>query len=334
MELTPQEQTISNEQDNQLGVSNFKLHSYSKIYHLGHKELANLLMGPVVVEEKVDGSQFSFGKREGRVFFRSRGAEIYPETADKLFKAAVDYIVSIKDSLVEGWTYRGEVLHAPRHNTLTYGRTPKHNVVIFDVETDNGQNFLAPQGKVLEALKLDLETVPGFFHGEITDSQGLSSLLTTESFLGGCKIEGIVIKNYEQFGKDKKVLMGKWVREDFKEIHQGVWKKANPGQGDIIEAMIQVYRSPARWEKAAQHLRDRGELENAPQDIGKLMKEAQADLLAECTAEIKEKLYEYALPKILRGSTGGLPEWYKLKLIQSQFKNEIKAELGKTDVLS
>lgn len=295
------------------------LRSYSKIWNLGHKAVATLFQGMVLVEEKVDGSQFSFGKRGGQVFFRSRGATIYPETADKLFKAAVDYIVSVKELLVDGWTYRGEVLHSLRHNTLTYGRVPKHNVVLFDIETDDGQNFLSSAGKQLEAMKLDLETVPTFYTGEITDAEGLRSLLETESFLGGCKIEGIVIKNYSQFGEDKKVLMGKWVREEFKEIHQGAWKAANPSKGDVLETIIKVYRTEARWEKAVQHLRDAGTLQDAPQDIGPLMKEIQKDLMEECAAEIKEKLYEYILPKILRGATAGSPEWYKRKLIEKQF---------------
>lgn len=309
-------------------VEDNKLHGYSKIYALGHNALASLLDDEVLVEEKVDGSQFTFGKRGDAVYFRSRGANIYPETTDKLFKAAVDYITSVKELLVEGWTYRGEVLHSVRHNTLTYGRVPKHNVVIFDIETDNGQNFLSPEGKLLEAMKLDLEVVPAFFKGRVSDAKGLSSLLETESFLGGCKIEGIVIKNYSQFGKDKKVLMGKWVREEFKEIHQGAWKAANLERGDVIEAMIQVYRNEKRWEKAIQHLRDSGQLENAPQDIGKLIREAQKDIVEECAAEIKEKLYEYALPKILRGATGGLPAWYKLRLAMSQFGNQAVNEIN------
>jgi len=38
--------------DNHLG-------SYPSIYNLGHRYLGDLLDGPVVVEEKVDGSQFS-----------------------------------------------------------------------------------------------------------------------------------------------------------------------------------------------------------------------------------------------------------------------------------
>lgn len=298
------------------------LHSYSKIFHLGHKMIGNLLNGPVVVEEKVDGSQFSFGRRGEQLHFRSRGATIYPETADKLFKAAVEYVVSIKEKLIDGWTYRGEVLHAPRHNTLTYARVPRHNVVIFDIETDNGQNFLDPEDKSLAADALDLETVPMFHFGGGLDMAALKNTMETESFLGGTKMEGVVIKNYHQFGEDKKVFMGKWVREEFKEIHQGAWKGANPSRSDVIEMMVNVYRNNARWEKAVQHLRDAGKLRGAPQDIGPLIKEFQADLVEECAAEIKEKLYEYALPRILRGASAGLPEFYKAKLAAQQFEGD------------
>lgn len=299
------------------------LHSYSKIYHIGHKELANLFKGNVLIEEKVDGSQFTFGRRGDTLLFRSRGATIYPETADKLFKAAVDYVLSVKDQLTDGYTYRGEVLHAIRHNTLTYGRTPKHNVVIFDIETDLGQNFLPALEKSLEAERLDLETVPSFAAGEINDIETLRGFLERDSFLGGCKLEGIVIKNYNQFGDDKKVLMGKWVREEFKEIHQGAWKGANPSRSDVIEMMIKVYRNENRWEKTIQHLRDAGKLQGAPQDIGSLIKEFQRDLIDECAAEIKDKLYEYALPKILRGASAGIPEFYKEKLAKQQFEGAI-----------
>jgi len=303
-------------------TTNIGLHSYGKIYNLGHKYLENLFKGPVVVEEKVDGSQFSFGRRGNDLLMRSHGATVYPETAQKLFKAAADYVVSVKTRLQDGWTYRGEVLCAPRHNTLTYERTPAHNVVIFDIETDGGQHFMPPQYKESEAVRLGLEVVPMFRAGEIGAIETLQQFLERESFLGGCKIEGIVIKNYDQFGEDGKVLMGKWVREEFKEIHRGAWKAANPSRSDVVEAMVAVYRNEARWDKAIQHLRDDGRLQNAPQDIGPLIKEFQTDLMAECAAEIKEKLFEFAAPKILRGASAGLAEYYKTKLAESQFKKD------------
>lgn len=298
------------------------LHSYSKIYHLGHRALQDLLVGNVVVEEKVDGSQFTFGVRNGELHFRSRGATIYPENAPNLFKPAVDYIVSIKHLLVDGWTFRGEAMCKPRHNTLTYGRVPKHNVVIFDIETSDGQHFLLPEMKKAIAADLDLETVPVFHVGANLDFAGLKNVMEGESFLGGAKMEGVVIKNYERFDEDKKVLMGKWVREEFKEIHQGAWKAANPSRSDVIEAMVKVYRNENRWIKAVQHLRDQGLLKDAPSDIGLLVREFQTDLLAESGEEMKEKLFEFASPKILRGASSGLAEWYKATLANKQFESK------------
>lgn len=37
------------------------IESYPKIYNMGHAAIAELLLGEVTVEEKVDGSQISFG---------------------------------------------------------------------------------------------------------------------------------------------------------------------------------------------------------------------------------------------------------------------------------
>jgi len=116
--------------------------------------------------------------------------------------------------------------------------------------------------------------------------------------------------------------MGKFVSEKFKEVHAGEWRAANPSKGDILDNFIAQYKTPARWQKAVQHLQERGELQNAPQDIGKLIKEAQADLIAECKDEIAAKLFEWAISKIQRGIVGGLAEWYKESLMEQQFKPE------------
>lgn len=47
--------------------------SYPQIYALGHRYLEDLLKDPVLVEEKIDGSQFSFGR------FPAKAQEFRPE---------------------------------------------------------------------------------------------------------------------------------------------------------------------------------------------------------------------------------------------------------------
>ena len=64
------------------------INSYPSIYNLGHKAITDLLKGPVIVEEKIDGSQLSFRKdSEGSLHIRSKGATIYPEDAGMFSKA-------------------------------------------------------------------------------------------------------------------------------------------------------------------------------------------------------------------------------------------------------
>ena len=143
------------------------LKSYPSIFNMGHKAVADLLVGPVYVQEKIDGSQFSWGlDEEGNVITRSKGAEIFLETVDKLFKGAVEYVHSVKALLVPGWTYRGEVLCRPRHNTLVYDRVPRHNVVIFDVNTSE-ETYLTYESMTEYAAGLDLEVVPLLYTGMV-----------------------------------------------------------------------------------------------------------------------------------------------------------------------
>jgi hypothetical protein len=301
-----------------------KLHGYPHIYSFGHRCVAGLLVGPVYVQEKVDGSQFSFGLDEdGTVITKSKGAIVYMETADKLFKDAVTYVNSLKDQLTPGYTYRGEVLCRPKHNTLAYDRVPRHNVVIFDV--NNGEEcYLHYEEVVKEAERLDLEVVPLLFTGMVESAEQLKAFLETVSFLGGQKIEGVVVKpvGYGLFGIDKKVLFGKYVSEVFKEVHGGNWKSSNPTHNEIVEKVALSYKTPARWNKSIQHLKEAGQLEDSPTDIGKLLKEINVDVLKECEAEIKEELFKQAWPKIARIITGGFPEYYKKMLLEKQFEKE------------
>lgn len=297
--------------------------SYSKIYNLGHKAIIDLLKDPVVVEEKVDGSQFSFMLDDaGVLYYRSKGVALFPPVHDSNFRAAVSYIESVDKKLRPGVTYRGEVLARPRHNTLLYNRVPNNNVVIFDISTGLEQ-YIPYEQKAEWAAEIGLEVVPRLFEGKLESYEQLNDLLTRESFLGGPKLEGVVIKNYSRYDITGHVLMGKIVRDEFREMHGERWKVNNPAQSDILVQIIDTYRNERRWEKALQHMRDRGELKQELQDIGPLLKEINLDVLAECEQEIKDALWKWAWPKIGRGITGGAPEWYKNYLAQTQFTGTV-----------
>jgi hypothetical protein len=162
----------------------------------------------------------------------------------------------------------------------------------------------------------------------VEEIDAFRGFLDTTAILGGQKIEGVVVKpvNYDLFGRDKKVLMGKFVSEAFKEVHSKTWKVDNPSVGDIIAVIGARYCTAARWSKAIQHLTERGEIEDSVRDIGKIIKEVPEDIKKECEEEIKDALMGWAWPHIRRVVTRGLPSWYKEHLLSKQFENEPQVE--------
>jgi ATP-dependent RNA circularization protein (DNA/RNA ligase family) len=301
-------------------MSDASWHSYSKIYALGHRATRELMDGPVVVEEKIDGSQFSFGVFGGEVRVRSRGRVFDVQAPDGMFVPVCETILGLagRGLLRDGWTYRGETLQKPRHNALTYGRVPEGHIILFDIETDLC-SFLPPDEKKAEADRLGLEVVPTFFEGVIGSQEQLDKFKGIPSCLGGANAEGFVVKAYDKFSPDKKVLMGKWVSEAFKEVHRKTWKMDNPTKYDIIEQIVKTYNTEARWRKAVQHLTEDGKLLGEPKDIAALIKEIQADVKKDAEEEIKQALFDFAWKKINRGIVRGFPEWYKQELMEGLF---------------
>lgn len=303
-------------------MSKNELRSYPKVYNMGHRAIRDLFKGRVVVQEKVDGSQFSFGVVDGELFMRSKGRMLHAPVDDKLFSAACATVQSLFDGgmLVEGWTYRGEVLRGPKHNTLEYERAPMGNVILFDVDTGLEERVPDTDRLFDIGLGLGLEVVPVLFEGVAESIEQLQELLSTKPVLGGEMIEGVVVKNYDRWGPDGKMLMGKVVADAFRERHQGAWKKSNPGRKDIVEQLKAEFRNERRWEKAVEHLRDSGLLDESPKDIGPLIKEVQRDIEEECGDDIAQVLLKHFIRDILRGATAGLPEWYKSRLLETQFE--------------
>lgn len=304
-----------------------RLHAYSSPFNLGHKALAEIWNGSVYIQEKIDGSQFSFGVRGGRLLCRSRKVEIN-QLDPGMFKEAVETVQRLYalGLMNEGWTYRGEFLAKPKHNTLAYERVPSGNVILFDIDMglQDYVMFLGPNGSgpqpgfEMAAVSLGLEWVPTYFKslpGFKPDIDGLREFLNRTSVLGG-PVEGIVIKNYGQYGPDKKVLMAKLVSAEFQETHRKDWAGRNPGEKDLLELIIEEYANPVRWKKAVQHCREIGTIQGAPQDIPILMKEITTDVGMEAMEEIQNRLFQHFWPKIRKGLTRGFPEWYKVLLVE------------------
>jgi len=297
------------------------INSYPKVYAIGHPSIPNLFEGEVIVEEKVDGSQFSFGLVDGELQCRSHNAQIILDAHESMFSKAIETALELAPHLVEGFVYRCEYLRSQKHNTLAYDRAPNKYLIGFDIMV-GPETYMGYREKQAEFERIGLECVPLLARGNIESVEVLKGFLERTSILGGSKIEGIVVKNHNQFSRDAKPCIGKYVSEAFKEVHGGEWRKNNPAPSDVVDTLTDKYTSPARWQKSVNHLREDGLLADDPTDIGKLILGVVKDVESECEEEIKAALWAHFWPKIKRGLTRGLPEWYKDELAKSAFETK------------
>lgn len=289
------------------------MRSYPTVLALGHRFIQDILLGETIAEEKVDGSQISFGVLDGVLLMRSHGAELILDVPG-MFDVAVEQIGLLESLLLPDHIYRGEYLKKPKHNVLSYARTPEKNVVIFDIEDPDGNPF-DHTSKWKEAKRIGLETVP-LLAVNVKGKEQILSLLNMDSFLGNTKIEGVVIKNYGKLVEGSKYMVGKFVSEKFKE-KMGDKVKMDKQNDDILSTIVKSLKTEARYNKAIQHLRESGNLLEAPQDIGNLLKELHQDIEMEEAEFIKEALYKHYIKRIKGGVCAGFPEWYKEELLKN-----------------
>ena len=297
------------------------LESYSKVYHWGHAQLdvlkttANI---QVSVQEKIDGSQISFGRDANGVFHvRSKNASIDISNPPDLFRKVSRYLASIQSKMEKGVTYRAEVISALKHNTLIYSKTPKNNLILFDVDIGN-QHYEHPDKLEKHAEKLGIDSIGVLYSGVLPDREKLNSILeNNDSMLGGeYGLEGLVVKPVDAHIYDArgKLLMGKLVKKDFIEMNKEDWAKRHPKGKNFVENMSAGLRSEARWDKAIQRMKETGELTSTASDIGTLLNLVKDDICEEEEEYIKNQLWSHYKRDILSQATRGLPEWYKEKL--------------------
>ncbi len=298
--------------------------SYPKIFHLGEAfnkqyDAMSIFNSDVVIEEKVDGSQFSMGINDDRqLVCRSRKQPLDLDNPVDMFAGAVNYVKSIESTLrvifpPDSYFYC-ECLRQPKHNTLVYDRIPRNHLVLFGALINGQWQLRRDLEGIAEILNIDV--IPELYRGH-GNPNVVKKLLETDSYLGGQKIEGVVVKNYNQMIQlfDKIIPMfAKYVSEKFKEKH-----KENPSfksQRWSIDQFVQSFKTETRWAKAVQHLQEEGILLQSPKDIGNLIAEVKQDIAEEEKENIMKWGGKFVLDLVLKNCTKGLPAWYKEKLME------------------
>lgn len=301
--------------------------SYNEIEQPYHKETEGIFDGYIEVSEKVDGSQFRIEIDDnGTVKCASKNMEL---GVDSMFKLGTDeaqkVFKNVKADPGDTIHIFAEYLPKPKHGKIPYTRIPHHYFAVFDVIIHG--KFLRKEQREQFAFMCGLECVPVYYAGivNMTNEEGAKFVepwLKSKSFLGHQpgydKVEGVVVKNYDKkfqvhegHSLYDQFMFTKYVNEDYKERKSMTVPKA----GKELESLIESCRTEARWQKALQHLQERGELKQHMSDVGLLVKETMNDLEEEEKETIKEQLYKLYRKQILQGSTKGIQEWYKKKLI-------------------
>ena len=312
---------------------------FPKIHNLGTPPVDGILEGDDTLEvtEKLDGSQFGFGKQNGEFFMRSRNNNL-SEIPSDMFSVIMKYveeklkpaIMSMRNDCV----FYGEYLRGQKSNVLKYDRIPKNNLILFGYFELIGGKVIASEHSTLEeyADLFDVEAVPLLWRGragDLTPEKILDLVKTSNSVLGGDMVEGVVIKRYGDWywraaDHTYPLRAAKFVQDIFKEKASKApeHRKAKDCWAEFCES----FRTEARWRKAVQRITEDGTITYTPKDIGALVKLVQEDVRSEDSELIQEMLWKFfGEPDCIKKSITGMPQWYKEQLALGTFtegKNE------------
>jgi hypothetical protein len=270
-------------------------HKYNKIKAIGHEENKDIFQNPedeIIIEEKIDGGNFRFMIKDGKIILGSRTQEI-DEKAEgkhlKNFRRCCEYVREIlqdKDlKLLEKRIFYGEC--CIKH-TLSYDWDSIPPFLGFDIYCLENNKYLSNKKMFFEGL--GFKTVPEI---KICKSSEIKELTDTDVPVSVYaprsnpkqQAEGIVLKNY------KTQIFAKYVREQFKEKARdtfgGTVKYEETDDGKIVAK----YCTNARIDKCIFKLVDEGhKLEMAM--MKELPKFVYKDIMEEEWQEVVFSNYE------------------------------------------
>jgi hypothetical protein len=303
-----------------------KMSNYPKIENVWQGEASWISHVPhgveVSVEEKLDGSQISFGKTQDGMFYinskrrklyqcNAAGAEAeFPVPAG--FQMAVDSLVGRRNLVMPGAHFVGEAITKRRHNKIKYGRIPPSGVVVFACAVDG--EYLKDYRSVVDiVLKFEtareIERLPGWTR--IDDAQ-LSGYLSQESMLGGSTIEGVVLKPWVGDHPVRHLSMVKYVSPEFREANKT--RSIRP-RNATVDSLIDFYRTPGRWAKVIEQCKDEGVLDGAMNDMPHLLRHMNEEFEIEEADTVASTLYKAHRKDIMKGLARGFADYYREYLI-------------------
>jgi len=315
------------------------MYKYPKILHIGASLIGTIFDESVEISEKVDGSQCRIYLADNVVMVGSKNQD---EADYGMFRIAHQQGERIHDCT--GWDSFGsevllfcEFLRSPKHNTLVYDRVPKNNLYLFGAVVDGKHYYTNELENLARVLDIDPPNVLSF--GKVNSLDEIKEFLAMDSYLGGSTVEGIVVKNYNRTYDPLMVhsqafigypMVGKCVREDFKEKNIKRWNMQKSKKG--IDAIVDVFFTPARLHKAIQHISDEGKLNYEKRDLQFLIPEFFNDLMEEEKDAITSMIMSDVFKEVKRRAGQYVVREYIGWLAEREAK-QLNRDKEKTDAL-
>ena len=186
------------------------------------EEIEDLLRGPVVVEEKLDGANLGFSiTPEGQLRAQNRGAYLHaPYTGQfsRLEQWIAQHEDRFFDAIGEELILFGEWC-AARHS-LDYQCLPDW-WLLFDVYDRNEQRFWSTTRRDALAKRLQLATVPALLQEEVTVDSLKNLVATRNSRYRSGPLEGVVVRRQDE---NWLIARGKLVRAEFTQAIDSHWR--------------------------------------------------------------------------------------------------------------
>jgi len=291
-----EENTQIDEQKNMLapGISR-----YQHVVRLGNSEVATLLDGLVIIQEKIDGANLTVGPDAGGFMtICSRNRVIYDHGAviDE-FRGAVKYVTAhegIRQLFEEheDWTLRGEWL---TKHSVKYSEDAYNKLYIFDVQRKDGR--YVPVDEYEPELKRHGILMAEVLFKGVADLAKIAELAHTSSILGAELKEGVVVKRYEHVNRYGRTTWGKHVNAEFV-ANKGA-KNRTPKIHDPQEIHFVHYAiTPALISKTISAIESDGEDEQVTMSdmgevIGRVWYEAFVDELWDFVSKNKVQTFDF-----------------------------------------
>ena len=225
------------------------LKKYSKIKRLGSSEVENIFARDeetIVVEEKLDGSNFRFWLEGGKLKFGSRRVNgVGSEQWEKIIQYLRENIN--RENLKKDVIYIGEAM---RKHTINYNFDKIPKFIGYDVLEKKTGKPLNINESIELFHQINLEFVEILFEGKVKEwfKEDIQQYLETSAYYDG-KPEGIVIKNYNRLNKYNRPLFAKKVTERFTEKKSKSDNTNHKPSKKNTEYIIEKYVTKARVRK-------------------------------------------------------------------------------------